>query len=73
MGNKNTVYGSNGKDVRKYVVDRVFHANGSKLYMHVEFRKGAVSGLMPVNPVTLAQNIVVVCTELDFDGVSIQF
>lgn len=60
MANKNNIYGTNSSEIRKYVLDKVFHANGSKLYMHVELKKATVSSLI-TDPIILAQNIVNVC------------
>lgn len=73
MGNKPNIYGASSSQVQKYILDNVFHSNGSRLLLHVDLVKFPVSGSPSINATALGQELVMAVTELQLDGISILF
>lgn len=73
LGNKAHPLGTSSKQIQKHILDNIFHANGSSLLMHVQLVNCPISGSVPVSAGSLAQEIVTTVTELQLDGISIQF
>lgn len=56
LGNKATPYANDASEARRYVLD-LFHANQSKLLMHVDLTDSPISGFFPISATALGQQI----------------
>lgn len=55
MSGKSNIIGSTTSQIQKHIIDKVFHANDSRLLMHVDLINNPVSGQNPVTASYLAQ------------------
>lgn len=55
LGNKPSPFANSNTQLQSHVLDKVFHANGSKLLMHVDLLKFPISGSSPLSATNLGQ------------------
>jgi hypothetical protein len=55
MSNKANIIGADSGKIQKHIINNKFHANGSRLLMHVDLWGSPISGDNPVAANSLAQ------------------
>lgn len=73
MSNKANIMGTDSNKIQKHIINKIVHATGSKLLMHVDLTGNPASGNTSIAANALAQQIVTTSTMLQLDGISIYF